>query len=121
MKKKKIFLLIIFMIIVCVSSNVFAATDCQGIFGDKLIGEVKSILRAVQIAVPIVFLLLTSLDFAKIVFADNKDGLEKAKKNFLRRSVAVLIIFFAPFIINLILELVNERTAQSCLNSMQNL
>ena len=88
---------------------------CQGIFGNELLGEIKSVLKIIQIVSPIILLLLTSLDFAKVIFSDSKDGLDKAKNNFLKRGVAILIIFFAPFIINLILDLVNEKTAQSCI------
>ena len=116
MKRKNYFWLMIMFMVMCINVvNVSAAQDCNGIFGTKLLEEIKSVFRTIQIVAPIIFLLMTSLDFAKVVFADNKDGLNKAKNNFLKRAVAVLIIFFAPFIINLILELVNETTAHSCI------
>ena len=92
--------------------------SCVGIFGEDLIGEIKSVLDVIRIVAPIILLLLTSLDFAKVVFADNKDGLNKAKNNFLKRAVAILIIFFAPDIIRLILNLVNDMSKSSCLNDL---
>lgn len=87
--------------------NVYA-DNCESVINPKLLDEIKSILRIIQIAAPVILLFLTSLDFAKVVFADNKDGINKAKNNFLKRGVAVLIIFFAPMIISLILDLVQE-------------
>ena len=63
-----------------------------------------------MIVVPILLLLLTSIDFAKVVFSDNKDGMKKAKDNFVKRAVAVLIVFFAPMIIELIMKLVDMNT-----------
>ena len=122
MKKRFFNYLMIVMIIVISTLTVHAgAEDCVGIFGPELIGEIKSVLRTIQIIAPIILLLLTSLDFAKVVFGDNKDGLNKAKNNFLKRAVAVLIIFFAPYIIGLILDLVNEASVKSCVEEMKNL
>lgn len=118
MKKKKMVLIFIVFVVICCTFNVYAdgnVPTCEGIFGKELLAEIKSILGIIQIVAPIILLLLTSLDFAKVIFSDSKDGLDKAKNNFLKRGVAVLIIFFAPFIINLILDLVNETTAQSCI------
>ena len=117
MKKKNYILLFSIFIIIClIGLPVYAEGEtCQGIFGNELLGEIKSVLKIIQIVAPIILLLLTSLDFAKVIFSDSKDGLDKAKNNFLKRGVAILIIFFAPFIINLILDLVNEKTAQSCI------
>ena len=95
--------------------NVYAAGECESTINPKLLTEIKGVLRLIQIAAPVALLFLTSLDFAKVIFNDNKDGLDKAKNNFLKRSVAVLIIFFAPMIVSLILDLVNE--SNSCVES----
>ena len=119
MKKKNYILILMMFVITCSFINVHAAEDCAGIFGPELIEEIKSVLNVIRIIAPIILLLLTSLDFAKVVFADNKDGLNKAKNNFLKRAVAVLIIFFAPDIIELILKLVDETTASSCIPAVK--
>ena len=89
--------------------------------GEKYYKEKINGVKVIRIAVPILLILLTSFDFAKVVFGDNKDGLNKAKNNFLKRAVAVLIIFFAPYIIGLILDLVNEASVKSCVEEMKNL
>ena len=44
--------------------------------------------------------------------------MDKSKKNFLKRSVAALIIFFAPDIIKLLVEFVQEQSIASCTNNM---
>ena len=117
MKKRNYLLIVIMFLVLCSFIDVHAAANCDGVLGTKLIEELDSVRRIIQILAPIVLLLLTSLDFAKVVFSDNKDGLNKAKNNFLKRAVAVLIIFFAPYIIKLVLEIVNLETAKSCLNT----
>ena len=108
MKKKNFVLFLILMIIFSTNTLVHASNGCP--FSPELIEEVNEVFRIIQIAAPIVLLLLTSFDFAKVVFSDSKDGMDKAKTNFLKRAVAVLIIFFAPMIITLIFELVDQSS-----------
>lgn len=121
--KKKMSLVLMVILILTLTINVNAANaTCDGVIGSKLMSEIKSIFRMIQIAAPVILLLLTSIDFAKIVFSDNKDGMEKAKNNFLKRAVATMIIFFAPFIIQLVLEFINDssiRTIEECVNQIK--
>lgn len=108
MKKKSVISIFILMFIFGTNIIVHASNACP--FSGELIDEVSEVFKIIQIAAPIILLLLTSFDFAKAVFADNKDGINKAKTNFLKRAVAVLIIFFSRYIVTLIMNLVNEST-----------
>lgn len=96
------------MLIMGTGVTVYAANTCEGMFSQKLINEIKDLFRFIQIIVPILLALLTMFDFAKAVFNQDKDGLNKAKNNFIKRAIAALIVFFAPYIITLIMELVND-------------
>ena len=98
--------LIIFFLVLLININV-RADDCNGLFSADLIGEIKQIFQIIQFAVPIILILLTSFDFAKAVFVQNKDGLDKAKNNFMKRVVAALIVFFAPYIVIWVMKLVS--------------
>ncbi len=122
MKNKNKLLTIIVFAIMLMNIVVHAADNptCQGIFGNKLIDEVKSVLGFIQIAVPVILAVLTMLDFAKAVFAQDKDGLNKAKNNFVKRTIAALIVFFAPYIIPPIMKLVEDSTvdSSSCFNGL---
>ncbi len=93
-----------------------ANNNCNGVFGQDLINELKEIFKFVKIIAPIIFLVLTSLDFAKVVFSDSKDGMDKAKNNFLKRAVATLIIFFAPDIITLIMQIIDDESIKNATN-----
>ncbi len=110
--KKKINLIITIIFIVACTLNVYAdvvikASDCNSSLMQTLHDDV---FKPIQIFVPILFVVLTSVDFAKAVFAsDDKEGINKAKSNFVKRGVAVLIVFFAPLIIIAILSLVGEE------------
>ena len=76
----------------------------------------KYVFKPIKWITPVLLLVLTSIDFAGVVFSGDQKGMDKAKNNFLTRSVAALIIFFAPYIINLIAELVDQQSISSCLN-----
>ena len=118
---KNILMLVTFVFILCMSINVFAAgtaADCTGVFGDDLIGILnKYLYTPIKWATPILLILLTSFDFAKVVFAGKKEEMDKAKNNFLKRFIAAVIIFFAPDILDLIMTLINDRSIASCLSN----
>ena len=97
-----------------------ANATCNGIFSQGLIDDVnKYLYTPIKWITPIALLLLTSFDFAQVVFNGKKDGMDKAKNNFLKRSVAALIIFFAPDLINLIVKFVNDQHIASCMNKFK--
>ena len=119
MKKKNLLLLIIFVGILAFSIRVNGANSvsCTGVFGDELIDALnKYVFTPIKWIVPVLLLILTTIDFAGVVFSGDKKGMDKAKSNFLKRGIAALIIFFAPEIINLIVKLVNEQSISSCIN-----
>ena len=111
MKKKIIFSLII----IFSKINVFAAeyvdtfgseTNCNSILDLSFRTKLNDyFFTPIKVIAPILLIVFTSIDFAKVVFSDGKDDLPKAGKNFMKRAIATLIIFFAKDIINFILGL----------------
>ena len=104
--------------------------DCDSLFGDKNdAGEwhyeeyengekkkivdrpasisylVNQVLTYVRIIVPIIIILLGSLDFAKAVVVGKEDEIKKIQKQFIIRIVAGVLVFFAPAIVNIIMKL----------------
>ncbi len=106
MRIKKI--LIIFLLIIVSTLTVYA-DNCYDIFGSGLMEIIKDdVLVPLKIIAPILLLVFTSIDFAKNVFSSNKEGMQKALQNFLKRAVATLLVFFAPDIIDFLLGLVDK-------------
>ena len=120
MKKdyKNIFLLTIFVFVLGISIKVSAASvSCTGVFSDEFIDALRDyVYTPIKWATPILLLVLTAFDFAKVVFAGKKEDMDKAKNNFMKRAVAALVIFFAPDIIKLIIDLVQKQSIKSCLD-----
>ena len=111
-------ILFIFMVISFFSSmNVYAAEyTCSGIFSNGLMDDInKYVFVPIKYLTPIALLVLTSIDVAGIVFSGKKEGVDKAKNNFLKRLVAALIIFFAPDLIKVVANLVDQRSIASCM------
>lgn len=66
---------------------------------------VNQILTYVRVIIPIVILVLGSLDFAKAMVAGKEDEMKKAQKTFIMRLVAGVLVFMTPMIVNLIMSL----------------
>jgi len=103
--------------------GVTGTNECPAIFGSAsdegtIFGFMsKYVFTPIRWLTPIVLIILTSLDFAKAVFADEKDGMKKAQSNFVKRAVAALIIFLAPTIVSILLTLIDGANVSNCLNS----
>lgn len=118
---RNLIMILLFTITLGVSINVFAAGEsCTGVFGDELISAMNDyVYTPIKWLTPVLLLILTSIDFAGVVFGGKKDSMDKAKNNFLKRSVAALIIFFAPDLINLIVKFINDRSIASCMSQFK--
>ena len=114
-------LIIVFVFALGISVNVFAApATCTGVFDSDFLDAMNDYVYVpIKWATPILLLILTSFDFAKVVFAGKKEDMDKAKNNFMKRVVAALIIFFAPDLVKLIVDLVQQSSIKSCMNRFQ--
>jgi hypothetical protein len=89
---------------------------CEGILGRDFIDFLNDyIFTPLKIISPILLLILTTLDFAKAVFADDKDALKKAQSNFVKRTAAVIILFLLTYILDLIFTVISNGMIDSCL------
>ena len=118
---KNLILILLFTFVLGISINVFAAGEsCNGVFSSGFISAMNDYVYVpIKWLTPIALLLLTSIDFAGVVFGGKKDNMDKAKNNFMKRAVAALIIFFAPDLINLIVKFINDRSIASCMSQFK--
>ncbi len=84
--------------------------SCEDLFGndDALINMFKTGKNILMILIPIILLVLGSLDFAQAVFSQNEDGIKKAQSKFIRRLIIAVVIFLIPSILKVILSLANS-------------
>lgn len=55
--------------------------------------------------IPVLIIVLSTIDFAGVILSGKDDTMEKAKKNFIIRIIVGLIILFVPFLLEVILNL----------------
>ena len=110
MKKNKIFnklkFIIFSFLIFIVNMNVsYAETDdgvklCQGILGEDLTALLKDALRLMQIAGPILVIIMTIIDLIKAVASGGKDDLPKLGAKTVKRLIYAVLLFLIPTILN---------------------
>lgn len=88
-----------------------------------ILSVVRSILTIIQIAVPILLIIMGSIDLMKAVMAGKEDEIKKAQTTFMKRAIAAVIVFFIPLIVSIVIGLVpigsndeNRATVNDCLN-----
>ena len=118
---KNLLLIIVFVFVLGISVDVFAAnTTCTGVFSKDLIDALRDyVYKPIKWATPILLLVLTSFDFAGVVFGGKKENMDKAKNNFMKRTVAALIIFFAPDLVQLIVDFIQNQSIAKCLENLK--
>lgn len=97
-----------------------ASTNPQLVAGFRLVGIFLTI---VKIIVPIILIVMGSIDMSKAVISKENGAIQKQLVVFLKRAIAGILIFFAPTIVLSIFHLVDgmdnfESTYKTCLDCM---
>lgn len=82
--------------------------NCEGILGDELLEFINKIFGWIQIAAPIIVIVLGGVEFAGAILQDDKDALKKALNKFIKRLIIAVALFFIPMILELLLKVFNE-------------
>lgn len=93
---------------------------CTSAAGYKLFGFVGHIFRIIQIAVPIIIILMGTIDLVKAVVAQKPDEMKKAQSILIKRLIIGVAIFFVPMIVNFLVNLVGGNTTSPCLSCVLN-
>ena len=62
---------------------------------------------------------LTSFDFAKVVFINDKEGIQKAGKRFGKRVIVAVLIFLVPTILIFISNLIGVESIDDCVKQLE--
>ena len=84
--------------------------QCKDFLGDENDPEsIRSLLNTamlyVRIIVPILIILLGSVDLAKAVIAGKEDNMKKAQMDFAKRILIGVAVFFVPTLVDIIMDL----------------
>lgn len=90
--------------------------DVEGceVLGSTFYGFVKSAFVWIQIGAPIIALILSMVDFAQAILSGEDDAKKKATKNVKTRLIAAFSLVLIPFILDMILHLVDDFNGTTC-------
>lgn len=85
-------------------NRVFADTtiNCEG----ETIKLIKELFGFIKIGIPVLLILMGSIDFVKGIIANDDQKIKKAQKDFVTRLIIGVVIFFVPSIITFLLSLI---------------
>lgn len=93
---------------------------CGAIFVDQNgdlneLGQfVNDLFGMIKIAAPVLVIILSTIDYVKAIATANADDLKKANKRTIKRAIAGLIIFFLPFLLDILFELFGLYDISKC-------
>ena len=82
--------------------------DCEDIIGEKGVSILKTIKNIITIAIPILLVVLGSLDLIKAIFSNDDGEMKKAQSKLIKRVIIAVIILLAPIILKIILEIAHK-------------
>lgn len=123
MNKQKIIKILFCMLLAfIVTDNVYAANfQCSALGDDinidyQLANIVRYVILFIQIAVPVILVVLGMIDFIKAMSSQKEDEIKKGQQMFIKRAIAAVLVFFVIAIVKLFISLIAKGTSDSIMN-----
>lgn len=103
--------------------NVMVKTDlCTSEAGYRLFGIAGYAINFIQIAVPILLIVMGTIDLVKALVAQKDDQMKKAQSTLIKRLIVGVVIFFVPMLVKFLMVMVNGNDANKnvCMDSFTN-
>lgn len=101
--------------------NILADTDlCTSEAGYRLFGIAGYALNIIQIAVPIILIIMGTIDLVRALVAQKNDQMKKAQSVLMKRLIIGVIIFFVPMAIKFVVSMLGDNTDNICMTSFTN-
>ena len=82
----------------------------------KVMGIIKLVMQVICIVVPIVLILLGSIDLFKAVTAGKDEDIKKRQQTLIKRVIAAVIVFLVPTIVTVLMNLIGVVEWKDCWN-----
>lgn len=92
--------------------------------GDSLLGDpgdpnsvawlLQQVLDFIKIVGPILVIVLSSIDFAKVIIKSDDEAMAKAQKKLITRLILAALLFFIPMMVTVLLDLFGLTSASTC-------
>lgn len=93
---------------------------CDALLGYKFVNLLKNnVFKIVYYAIPVILIVISSWDFFKLVFIEDKEGVPGAFRRLLKRAYVSIIIFLIPTILIFITNIFGNEEVKSCVNTFK--
>jgi hypothetical protein len=75
---------------------------------EPILNFIKGILNLIKIAIPILLIIMGSLDLGKAVVAGKDDEIKKAQTTLVKRAIAAVAVFFLVALVQLLFGLLGS-------------
>ena len=120
--KKKLILMIILAMVLCYVPSVLAIniTGCEAAIPGaaidvRIANTVRTIILVIQIAVPVVLVIMGMLDLLKGITAQKEDEIKKGQQILVKRLIAAALVFFIVAIVKLLVSFAAGRDSENIL------
>ena len=134
MKKKKILsiMLFAFIAVFCLKTNVYADVKCNALpnvqIDDSIPNVVSVIIKVIQIAVPVLLVVLGSMDLIKGITSQKEDEIKKAQSGFIKKLIVAILVFLVLTIVQFVFDFATNgdgdsetnQNAWKCISSLLN-
>lgn len=93
----------------------FVLADCNGL--EAVVSVVKFILKIIQWVVPIILIVLGTIDLVKAVVAGKDDDIKKHQQTLIKRIIAAVIVFLIPMLVTVLMGWIGNSEWKTCWNS----
>ncbi|MBQ9853951.1 MAG: hypothetical protein IJO57_02835 [Bacilli bacterium] len=91
---------------------------CNSSAGYKLFGFLGHIINFIQIAVPVIIIVMGTIDLVKALIAQKPDEMKQAQSILIKRLIIGVVIFFVPMIVKFLIGMVNDDMDNACINCL---
>ena len=93
----------------------FVLDNCEGL--GSIVAVVKSILKIIQWVVPIILIVLGTIDLVKAVVAGKDDDIKKHQQTLIKRIIAAVIVFLIPMLVSILMGWIGNDNWKDCWKS----
>lgn len=93
---------------------------CDSDTMQNVMSLVKLIMNVICIVVPIILIVLGSLDLFKAVTAGKEEDIKKKQKALITRLIAGVLVFLVPTIVKVLMSLIGSDAWEKCWDSAGN-
>lgn len=90
--------------------------ECTGDYANlkPVLTLVRFILTIIQWAVPIILILLGTIDLVKAVMAGKEEDIKKNQKILIKRAISAVIVFLVPLIVSILMGWIGNNDWKAC-------